>query len=177
MKKNTIHLILSSVVLAGIFIGCSKDASPSEPADVQAEENSEVWLAQAPEHAKSVAEARSLQPGEDVVVQGVIGGVVSPFSDEFAVFVLGDDSLLYCDEMGEDHCKTPWDACCEDADLRKNSIASIQFLDAEGFPVEQSAKESFGLKELDEITVKGFVAEGSTSNNLIITATGLFRKS
>ena len=175
MKKQTTHLILASIVFVSVFAGCSQDSSPSETVASKAKENSEVWLAQAPEDAKSVAQARLLQPGEAVIVKGVIGGVVSPFSEEFAVFVLGDDALLYCNEMEEDHCKTPWDACCEDADLRKNSIASIQILDSEGFPLEQSAKKSFGLKELDKITVVGIVAQSSTATNLIVTASGLYK--
>lgn len=124
----------------------------------------------APEDAIAVTEARNLEPGDSVVVTGVIGGVMHPFTEGFATFVLGDDAIVFCNEMGDDHCATPWDACCEDRDVLAKSRAMVQVLDADGTPLAQGLRQVNGLVELSKVTVIGVVAEQSTQENLIINA-------
>ena len=130
-----------------------------------------------PGGAIPVAEARNTaQPGEAITVFGRIGAADTPFGRNYATFVLGDEAILYCDEMGDDHCPTPWDACCEDPDKIATHRASVQFV-ADGRPVEGSMHGVGGLSELDAVVVTGEVNAASTPDNLVIDATGVFRRS
>ena len=45
------------------------------------------------------------------------------------LFRSGDESLETCDELPDDHCPTPWDACCEDKDKILAGTLSVQILD------------------------------------------------
>lgn len=129
-----------------------------------------------PEQVLTVAEARrNPVPGETLAIRGQIGGTVHPFTQGYATFVLADESLVFCDEMGDaDHCPTPWDACCEDPDKLAASRASVQFLAGNGRPFPFSLKGVAGLKESDALIVTGTVAEGSNPDNLIINANGFY---
>lgn len=129
----------------------------------------------APSNPITVKAAREqMEPGDKAIVFGQIGGVAQPFLDGYAGFVLADTEIAFCDEMGDDHCPTPWDACCEDADKLKASRASIQFVDAEGNILPGSVKHFAGLEELSHVAVTGTVAASSTPENLIIKATELY---
>lgn len=135
-----------------------------------------LLLSEAPVDSLSVFEARKqAQPGAPIQVTGQIGGTLHPFVQGYASFVLADPSLEFCDEMGDDHCSTPWDACCEDPDKLKSMRIYVQFLDSTGIPIQSNLKESIGIKELDQVTVVGTVAESSTSTNTIINATSLYK--
>jgi len=128
-----------------------------------------------PTGALAVKAAREqLKPGDEAVVYGQIGGADEPFFAGYAGFVLGDTAILFCDEMGDDHCASPWDACCEDPDKLKASRASVQFVDAEGLPLETSLKGQPGLEPLRKITVTGKVAAASSPENLIIEARAFY---
>lgn len=127
-----------------------------------------------PEGAVGVMEARNVaRPGEPIVVTGQIGAAMDPFSKELASFVLGDEKIMYCDEMEEDHCPTPWDACCEDPAKVRRGRASVQIL-ADGAPVPATLKGVNGMAELDKVVVAGIVDPASTPDNLIINATGIY---
>ena len=128
-----------------------------------------------PEGALPVAEAiKKAKPGEPIVVKGQIAAAMTPFSENYASFVIGDEALLYCNEMGDDHCPTPWDACCEDLDKVKTSRASVQIVE-NGLPLPLSLKGIGGLKELDYVVVSGTADPSSTPDNLIINLTEIYR--
>ena len=130
-----------------------------------------------PQTALSVREAiQLLKVGDSATVRGQIGGKRHPFFSSFAGFILTDIEVLFCNEIEEDHCETPWDACCEDTDTLKSSRASVTFVDADGFPIPSGIEGVEGLKGLDVVTVDGFIAKGSTKNNLLIEATSLYRE-
>ncbi|MEX0330595.1 MAG: hypothetical protein AB3N64_04150 [Puniceicoccaceae bacterium] len=132
-------------------------------------------MADVPADAKDLLEGlASAQPEEPLLVKGRVGGTVEPLSTEFAGFVLADEVLVFCDEMSDPtHCPTPWDACCEDPEKRTASRAFVQFVDAEGLPLQVSLKEAIGLKENDAVIVKGYLAPDSTPENRIIIAQGI----
>ena len=135
----------------------------------------EVFLAEKPADATPVTKLRkSAKAGDEVVVSGKIGGAMKPFTEGFAAFVLADTALKTCDLIPEDMCETPWDACCADPDVIKASRLTVQIVDDEMFPVEKNLRMVEGLSELDELVVTGKVAEGSTEENMIINATGIF---
>ena len=134
-------------------------------------------MGESPGEAITVSQAReSAKPGGAIVVSGRIGASHKPFGGGFATLVLGDESLQYCNEIPGDACETPWDACCEDRPKIIANRASVQLL-ADGFPIAESLRGAGGLTELDQIVVVGFVDLSSTSDNLIINASGIYRES
>jgi len=180
MHPNNHHLsliiaaILSSLVLMLTACGPSDSASISQTSkdDIL----TTMQLSEAPKNVLSVASARAqANPGTSISVRGQIGGTRLPFVEGYAGFVLADQELVFCDEMGDDHCNTPWDACCEDPDRLKAMRVSVQFIDAIGNQIQQNLQTSIGLNELDEVVVIGTVAESSTPTNVIIEATALYK--
>lgn len=178
-------LALPTLVALITLLGGCADQSPPETgstenatAVVESVGLDAYLLATKPEGAISVTEARvQAQPGEPIVVTGQIGAVMHPFGEHFATLVLGDTGILYCDEMGDDdHCETPWDACCEDPDKIAVGRASVQLVSADGQPVPGSLRSVGGLSELDHIVVAGTVDSSSTPENLIINASGIYRQ-
>jgi len=136
-----------------------------------------LFLESAPIEALSVAQARTqLAPGDTAVITGQIGGTQQPFVEGYAAFSLADPEIMFCDEMGDDHCPMPWDACCEDPDKLSALRASVQFNDAQGQVLAVNLKGQQGLAELRHVIVTGLVAETSTPENLIIFADGLYLK-
>jgi hypothetical protein len=175
MKTN--NRLPSALLLALLLAGC-QPAEEESPAAPSGPSGMSLLLESEPPGALSVSEAVSrLQPGDPAVVYGRIGATVDPFIDGFAGFVLGDAGLVYCDEMGDgDHCATPWDACCEDPDKIAAGRASVLFTDATGKPLTIDLPSAYGLAGLDHVVVTGTVAEESTPANLVLHASGFYRR-
>lgn len=134
----------------------------------------DFFLSKEPEGAKSVEEAKeSAKAGEKIVLRGRIGGSMSPFVKGRAVFTLMGSVLKACSDNPDDHCKTPWDYCCETADAIAKHSAMIQVVDGKGAPLRLELKGVNGLKELSEVVIQGTVKE-SQGKVLIINATGLY---
>ena len=177
-KRNLPKIFIQAAGLLSLSLllgGCSQDTPAGPVADESAPTGLDAFFLDArPEGAIPVAQARQeAEPGEPIVVTGQIGAAVEPFSSAYAMFVLGDESLMYCDEMAEDHCPTPWDACCEDPDKVKQRRASVQLV-ADGTPIARSLKGVNGLQGLDRVVVVGQTAPSSTPDNLVINATGIY---
>lgn len=181
MKMNLIH-IRHSILLAAVGMalvscgdsGSSGSAEVSAPADPRVEA---VFLAQEPAGAVPVLEARKApQPGSEITVTGRVAGAVEPFSKDFATLMLVDDTVETCDRTPGDTCETPWDACCVEPKALAAARLSVQVIDENGKPIPATLKGAKGLKELDPLVVTGKVAPGSTAENLIINATGIYRK-
>lgn len=173
MKSN---LILSSALIALALSACGeKSADVAAPADPRVEA---VFVAAEPAGAISVIEARkNPAPGTEVTVIGRVAGAMEPFSKDFATLVLADDTVMTCDREPGDSCPTPWDACCVDPKVLAASRLSVQVNGADGQPIAATLKGAKGLKELDQLVIQGKVAPGSNPENLIIEATGIFKKS
>ena len=172
-KTYTLSLCL---VLAGLGLtACSPEEENARVSPESINSEKSLFLDQAPGGALNVAEARvQLSPGDEAIIEGQIGGVMEPFLSGYAGFVLGDTEIVFCDEMGDDdHCATPWDACCEDPDQLQGRRLSVQFVDADGNPLERDLKAEGQLKELDHVVVVGRVAAGSTKENMVVHAAGL----
>lgn len=124
-----------------------------------------------------IPEARkTLKPGDEVLLQGRVMGVRNPFVNGRAVFVLGDnETITPCTEMGEeDHCRTPWDACCDLVEVRASGTASIQVLDEDGKVLTHGLKGVNGLRELSRVTVKGVVAPMASAEAFVVNAKALY---
>lgn len=172
IKKS--HVLSFCLALAGLSVtACSpEDESATQALPGASDLGAALFLDQVPTGALNVAEARvQLSPGDEVVVEGQIGGLEAPFLSGYAGFVLADTEVMFCNEISEDdHCPTPWDACCEDADQLKARRLSVQFVDADGNPLEGDLKAEGQLKELDHVVVVGKIAETSTKDNMIVYA-------
>ena len=185
MKTKPTYLLAATCGLfALVQTACDKAGSPDEstaPPSTATESTSPevdaVFVDSEPADAVSVVEARkSVEPGSTLTVTGRIAGAKEPFSADYASLVLADDSLETCERIPGDSCPTPWDACCVEQQNIAASRLTVQIVGEDGRPLGQSLKEVKGLKELDGITVTGTVAEGSSEENLILNATGIYLK-
>lgn len=133
-----------------------------------------LFLTAAPEKGQFVADVKKdAKKGETVQVRGKIGGSMHPFVGGRAVFTIVGNGIRDCSAKDDDHCKTPWDYCC---DTRKDiaaQSATIQVVDAAGKPIKLDMKGVQGLKELSDVTVVGtaVVADGKS---LVVQATGVY---
>jgi hypothetical protein len=173
MKSITILATLVTLTLAS----CNDKTTTS--VDTPPENNKGTLLAvllpTLPKGAITITEARkNPTPGTKLVLSGKIMGNESPLVDSRAMLTLGDPTkLTSCDLNPDDPCETPWDVCCDDLDLRKNSIATIQVLDANGKPLKKGLRGLGGLRELSSLVIVGEVAKGSNKDNFLVTATGI----
>ena len=178
------RLRLAALALAGaasaFFTACG---GGEEPASISASSNNAGAQAQAlfhtgepPSMARPIGEiVQSPSVGEEVTVRGQIGGAVDPFGEGYAIFLLADESLLFCDEM-EMSCPTPWDACCEDPEKVQANRALVQITDEKGQVLPLSLKDFEGLAPNSKVVVAGKVAEVDQAGNVIIDASGIYRR-
>ena len=126
-------------------------------------------LAADPGEAIGVVDAKVGGAAERIVVQGRIAKIVKGY----AVFTLTDLGLPYCGETNpEDHCKTPWDYCCEQpATITANSLV-VEVHGADGKPL--AAATLGDLRLLDAVKVQGKLVKDE-NGNFVVTATGVFR--
>jgi len=169
---------ISSLVLALSLASCS-DKQEEAQASTTSESASglaSLLVTEAPADALSIAKLRTTaKVGDEVVFSGKIIGNSTVLIDGRAIMVMGDpQKITSCDLMHGDNCATPWDVCCDDHDVIKNSIVTVQVVDADGKPLKQGFRNVGGIKELSNLVVRGKVAEGSNEANMLINATSLF---
>lgn len=133
-------------------------------------------LTTAPDDAVNIADLRkSGKPGDTVTFTGHILGSDPVFMDGRAVMVMGDPKkLIACSLNPGDQCETPWDVCCEDPDVIKASIVTVQVVDDAGKPLKTGLKGLGGMKELSAVTITGQVADNSDESNMLVNATGIY---
>ncbi len=107
-----------------------------------------------------VRQAReSAEDGESVVLRGTLQDF-----GELSTFLLVDDALDDCTEMGEkDHCATPWDYCCADPDELMRLTVNVEVLE-DGIPGDWSFKGQRGLDRLTEVVVAGTLRKDEAGN-------------
>lgn len=134
----------------------------------------DFFLAKEPAGAEWVETVKATaKVGDKILIRGRIGGSAAPFVKGRSVFTLMGSKLKACSDNPGDHCKTPWDYCCDTADAIAQHSATVQVVDASGAPLRVELKGVHGLKELSEVVVQGEVKEAK-GKILIINATGLF---
>ncbi|MEM1296377.1 MAG: hypothetical protein AAGH89_13500 [Verrucomicrobiota bacterium] len=171
---KTMFPILTAALFGFALSSCEDSSSEADASDPKLES---LFVETDPGEAKSVIEARKdPTPGSEITLVGRVGGTLKPFTEEYALFVLADNTLETCDRIPDDECPTPWDACCADPEVIKNSRLTVQVLGEDARPIEQSLKGVKGLKELDEVVVTGTIAATSTPENLIVNATSIYQK-
>ena len=177
MKKTTKHIMIGLGALAMLALAsCGDKETSGEPvAPVDTGELAEVFLKETPAGAVNISEARKdPTPGRTVTISGEVMGSLNPIIEGRALVMIGDPTKLTpCNRIPGDACETPWDVCCDDPEVIKTSIATVQVLDAEGKPLKEGLRGLSGLKELSFLTVTGTVAEGSNADNFLVNATGI----
>jgi hypothetical protein len=169
---------LTSMIGSGLLfalVSCSEEKqSADSPPAAESTQLSAILLNSAPQDARDISEIRqSAQPGETVTFSGGLLGDETIFSENLALMRVGDPKKLKpCPP--EEGCETPWDACCDDYDLKKASIITVQVVDEDGKPFKATLKGLGGMKELGSVTVTGTVAEGSNADNMVVNATGIY---
>ncbi|YCM44648.1 hypothetical protein V2O64_01255 [Verrucomicrobiaceae bacterium 227] len=175
MKHYSILALGSILTLAS----CSeeKDTSTNAP-EKESSSLASLVLKEEPAKATDISSLRqSAKPGDQVTFSGDILGSVNVFMDGRAVMILGDPGkLTACNLNPDDHCETPWDVCCDDHEVIKSSIVTVQAVDETGKPLNEGFKGLGGMKELSSLVVTGEVAEGSNDSNMLVNATGVFVK-
>ncbi|MDA0767141.1 MAG: hypothetical protein O3A92_10010 [Verrucomicrobia bacterium] len=174
MNTPTKLLVLLSALT---FAACDKKVETSVEVVTPPSNKSldALLLPDAPANAITVTEARKNPvPGTEVVITGDLIGKPEVFVHNRSMLTIGDPAVLTsCNRMPGDSCASPWDVCCDDPDLIKKSIATVQVLDADGKLLPSGLKGLGGMKELSSIVIKGTVADGSGPDNLLITANGI----
>lgn len=175
MKKYTVLVLSSLFALAS----CSDEKEAAAPTNTREESAlATLVLDQEPEKASAISTLRtSAKPGDQVTFSGDVLGSMNVFMEGRAVMILGDPKkLTACSLIPDDECETPWDVCCDDPEVIKASIVTVQALDDNGKPLKEGFKGLAGMKELSSLVVTGEVAKGSTDANMLINATGIFVK-
>jgi hypothetical protein len=173
VKKKTTMKELSRFALALLACfasACGGDKS-AQGAPVTSNLPERFLLDAAPPGAQDVGAVRqSAQPGQEVVVRGVVGGSERPFVAGLAAFTLVDPALKSCvgDGMG---CKTPWDYCCVDPQTIAHNSVTVEFRES-GRPLAASPRGFHGLDHLKTVVVRG-VAERDAQGNVTIVASGV----
>jgi len=175
---HTIRLAAGLAALTLLAAGCGKAPAPqsSAPAEAVPAALTAVFHPVAVTGAvKPIPELRTrVAPGDTVVLEAKVMGTETPFVDQRALFVVGDEgTLTSCDLREGDTCKTPWDNCCDDPDAIRAGTATIQVVDAAGNVLKHGLRGVNGLKELSRVRVEGVGAPQSSADALIINATGI----
>lgn len=121
-----------------------------------------------PEQAK-----KTVKQGDTITLVGRVGGSKSPFVAGRSILTLVGDMLPACSDNPDDHCKVPWDYCCETkADIARHS-ATIQLVDDKGKTLRVDLKGQGGITELAALTVVGAVAQVS-DKALVVNAKNIY---
>ena len=171
-------LLVATLTLSLIALGCEQKPAATTAAPAPAAAPSafpaSLFLTAAPADARPVKDAKAAaKVGEKITLTGRIGGSVEPFVDERALFTIVDMRVPHCGQMGsKDHCKTPWDYCCEPADELAANSATIEVTGPDGRPIKSGLNGVHGLKPLATVTIVGTIAD-TADGNLIIRAEGI----
>ena len=156
--NRRISIFVALLVAALVGVACDDGETTSAPptVDAAAALPAHLLVETEPEGALDVVAMRgTAKDGERVVVQGVIGGRAEPIAGDRAIFTLMDSSITTCETMEGDTCETPWDACCEPADVIAAGSTAVQVVDAAGRPLDKGLNGVGGLAPLKRVVVIG----------------------
>jgi hypothetical protein len=133
-----------------------------------------LFVAAPPADAKPVTAAKAAaKPGEVIVVRGYVGGRAKPIADGRALFTIVDGATAPQCGGPDDHCPTPWDACCADKAAIAAGSATVQIAADDGKPLAAVIDGVNGFKPGATVVVAGTVAASSSEKVLIISATAI----
>lgn len=174
MKKLQLAIPLAALIA---LAGCGGETASQAPAPGAAPAGETVatipaeLVSPAPiADALPVLEAKkNAVAGQEIAFTGVVAGRAQPFTSGRAVMLVSDASLPFCD----DHCNTPWDACCETQEDVRRLTATVQVLDADGTVLRTGLEGHGGLAPGGPVQVRGIVQESGDNGLLIVNATQL----
>lgn len=173
-----VFLSVSFLCLSVVCQGCgpANRSTPSIKGDAPlpgTEDGKNLLMKEAPSGAEGVIAVReSAKDGDEVMIEGRIGGSIDPWVDGRAVFTMVDRSLVPCNERPGDDCSTPWDYCCDTDRLPKSKV-TVKFADAAGKTLPTDARQLLGVKELQTVIVAG-KAKRDDEGNLTVLAKGIY---
>jgi hypothetical protein len=130
-----------------------------------------LFAASSPAGAVSLVDAKAAaKAGDRVIFEARVGGRRQAFVEGRAIFFVADPSLLSCDQLHGDSCKTPWDYCCETPDNLLRHMATVQVVDDAGSPLEVSLRDEHGLAPLKTVFVTGTVERIDESGAFVVDA-------
>lgn len=176
-------LILTTFVCAALaasmMIGCDRsdeaDTSSNAGGASTASLPAGLFLAEAPTETVAVRQLKAqAQEGDEVTMRVVVGGEVSVFVPGRAIMKVIDNEMENLCLKPGDSCKTPWDYCCASKEDLQQHRATVKVVDAQGKTLRVDLKGAGGIKELKTLVVKGVVAQGSDTKNLVVNAQGIY---
>jgi len=134
-----------------------------------------LFLAAAPAGPVAVKQLKAqAQEGDEVTMRVVVGGEVSVFVPGRAIMKVIDTEMENLCLKPGDSCKTPWDYCCATAEDLQQHRATVKVVDAQGKTIRVDLKGAGEIKEMKTLVVKGVVAQGSDTKNLVVNAQGIY---
>ena len=173
MNKLTFFTVLSLLITSCETDDHTKSTGKSIKADdsIKANLPADFISQQTLGEAISVLEARKRNEANQLlVIQGFIGGMVEPFIQSRALFVLGDESIKTCDKIKGDQCPTPWDACCEDRKKLIDGSVTVRVLDDQGQMLQGTLKNVMGIEAGKIIKVECIVDSQSMPSSMMVNA-------
>lgn len=176
--KSRSSVVLGILATAALLLGCERSQpSPrasAAPADALP---ATLFVAAEPSGAKGVQEAKaSAAKGDKVIIRGRVGGGQDPFISDRAVLTIVDLGVKSCADMGEDHCPTPWDYCCEAPESLVANSATIQVTGPDGRPLRAGLKGVAGLQPLAEVAILGTLVQRDDGGSFVVNADGIWVK-
>lgn len=171
---RTASTLAAAIAAAGLLTACGESTSSNESHSESADHP--AWLlASAPGEPSDIgAIKKTAKAGDEVVLRGVIGGRVDAMSTDSALFVLMDTGVHNACTAEDDHCATPWDYCCAQADEITANNATVQLVDESGAPIAIDLRTK-GIKPLDTVVVAGVVGPKPSADVLTVKATSIFK--
>lgn len=155
-----ITLAILGLALAACGDSSTANGDPSSPSTDSFPAG--LFVDAPPEGAIGVRAAiAAAEEGRDIVFRGVVGGRKKVFVDSRAILIAIDSELQPCHP--DEGCPTPWDYCCDTPETLLANSVSVQVVDADGAPIEQTLEGAHGLRPLSNIVVAGVVRTAGES--------------
>ena len=172
--------LILTLALIVVLTGCngsSSSVTSNQQADTSNSDSASVFVTSLPSDSVALITAKATaQPGDTVVFEARVGGRRDPFVENRAIFFVVDPSLLSCDQMQGDTCKTPWDYCCEPPRNLLKHMATVQVVDDAGQPLKIPLRNQNGLDTLKTVYVTGTVQQADESGNFVVNADSIHVK-
>lgn len=156
-------------LLLTLFAACGGESDTSGPAMMSDAAGAAVVLAADPGAATTIVEARAAGPSDDVVI---VRGRIQDLTRGFGILKLMDEALHYCGETKPEGCPTPWDYCCDTPEAQRKHELLVEFLGADGKPIETVGLPNTRL--LDLIKVRGTLTKNEFGS-FVLVADGLWQ--
>jgi hypothetical protein len=179
-KKLTLLTTFVCAALAmSMMIGCDRsdeaDTSSNTGGASTASLPAGLFLTAAPGEPVAVRQLKAqAQEGDEVTMRVVVGGEVNVFVPGRAIVKVIDTEMENLCLGQADSCKTPWDYCCETPDDLQRHRATVKVVDAQGKTLRVDLKGAGQIEEMKTLVVKGVVAQGSDTKNLVVNAQGIY---